>query len=730
MKNLLLLISFLSLIVSCQPDPEPGTIEHIKKVTEAVDSKAISDNKNDDNWLSYGLNYQEDRYSRLDQIDKETVKDLGLAWSLDLGVMRGIEASCIVVDGIIYMTGPWSVVYAIDARKGEILWTYDPKVPREIGEKACCDVINRGVAVNKGAIYFGTIDGRLISLDAADGSLNWEVMTVPEGENYTITGAPRVVKGNIVIGNGGAEYDARGFVSAYNAATGAMAWRFYTVPGDPSKPFEQEILGEAAKTWTGEWWKMGGGGTVWDAIVYDPELNNLYIGVGNGSPWDRDIRSPEGGDNLFLSSIVALDPDDGSYKWHFQSTPGDTWDYTATQPIILADLTIKGENRKVLMQAPKNGFFYVIDRTNGKFISAEAYTLQNWAKGLDENGRPIEADNARYKDGQNHVVAPGAYGGHNWQPMAYNHKTGLVYIPSHGTSLAYARNEKFAHNEANGGGASGTGWNVSYAHQLYRPMVADEAMPNPMVPYGRLIAWDPVEQKEVWAQDMPWSHWNGGVLTTAGGLVIQGNATGWFKIYDALDGKVLWEKDLGTGIIAPPVTYTVDGEQYVTIPVGWGGITGLNRKFTERIRPGTIYTFKLGGQAEYPEPMTTPIAQFTKQEPTGSQVDIGHGLTLYVEYCVQCHGDGFGLGGGALPDLMRSSDAVYENYSKIIREGLLAQNGMPNFGERLSEKDVEDIKQFMFYSAKSLSGGMAPMEYLTNIATMQYMADTHYDIKD
>ncbi|MFT4565934.1 MAG: quinohemoprotein ethanol dehydrogenase [Saprospiraceae bacterium] len=359
------------------------------------------------------------------------------------------------------------------------------------------------MAVYKGSIYWGTIDGRLLSVDASTGTLNWEVMTVPIGENYTITGATRIAKGNIIIVNGGAEYDARGFVTAYDAGTGEKQWRFYSVPGNPANEDENAIHSKARDTWTGEYWKMGGGGTVWDAIVYDPELDQLYLGVGNGSPWDLDIRSPQGGDNWFLSSIVALDPDDGTYKWHYQTTPGDTWDYTSTQPMILADLTIEGQDRKVIMQAPKNGFFYVIDRTDGSFISAKPYTYANWATEIDNNGRPIEAEGARYNDGQNRVIAPGAYGGHNWHPMAFNHETGLVYIPAHMSSLAYSQNEKFSHNAVDGGGASGTGWNVSYAHQLYRPLVMDDEAPNPYVPpIGRLVAYDSVNQKEVWSRKM------------------------------------------------------------------------------------------------------------------------------------------------------------------------------------------------------------------------------------
>ena len=727
----LFLLSLVLCVVSCgehrHTHESPG---HLAAVTGAIDEHAIASSTKGGDWLSYGLDYDEARYSPLDQINKKNVKDLGLAWSLDLGVMRGLEATPIVVDGIMFLTGPWSIVYAVDTRKGALIWTYDPQVDRAMGEKACCDVVNRGVALYEGDIFVGAIDGRLISLDAADGTVNWEVMTVPEGGNYTITGAPRIAKGNVLIGNGGAEYNARGYVTAYDAKTGKESWRFYTVPGDPNQDFENPVHEEAAKTWNGEWWKLGGGGTVWDAIVYDREFNQVIIGVGNGSPWDQDIRSPGGGDNLYLCSIVALDADDGSYKWHYQTTPGDTWDYTSTQPMILADLNIEGADRKVVMQAPKNGFFYVIDRTDGSFISAEPFTPLNWATGMSPDGRPIEAPNARYRDGQNYAIAPGAYGGHNWQPMTMSHNTGYVYIPSHYSSVIYTKNEKFSHDETDGGAASGNGWNVSFSHQLYRPLVADADMPSPFVPTGRLIAWDPVAQKEVWAQEMPLTHWNGGVTSTAGGLVLQGEATGKFRAYDDSDGSILWETDLKTGIIAPPVTYMVDGEQYVTIPVGWGGIIGLSRKYTERVHPAKLYTFKLGGDAAYPDYPQTEIAQLTQLEPTGSPIDIGHGVTLYVEHCVACHGDQFGAGGGALPDLTRSSDAVFNNYEDIVTGTLLAERGMPNFSERLSAKDVEDIKQFFIYSAKTLREGATPEQFLTSIATYQYMADTHYAIKD
>jgi quinohemoprotein ethanol dehydrogenase len=728
----LVLVSIL-FFSSCQTEQDlnPGTVDHIRSITDNIDDAALDNADATGDWLTYGGSYQEDRFSPLDQINKSNVKDLGLAWSLDLGVMRGVEASPLVVDGIMYLTGPWSVVWAVDLRKGEVIWKHDPEVPREWGEKACCDVINRGVALYKGDVFFGTIDGRLVSLDAATGNKNWEKLTVDRNLDYTITGAPRIVNGNVIIGNGGAEYNARGFVSAYSAENGDQVWRFYTVPGDPSKPFENPILETAAKTWTGEWWKYGGGGTVWDAIVHDPELNLVYIGVGNGTPWDQINRSPDGGDNLFLSSIVALNADDGSYVWHYQTTPGDTWDFTATQPITLADMLIEGEMRKVLMQAPKNGFFYVIDRTNGEFISGAPYTELNWATGLDKTGRPIEAKFARYKDpSKNVVIAPGAFGGHNWQPQAYNRETKLMYIPSHRVSNVFSGEAENSFGTVERA-ASGSGWNVSFGDKLYKPIVSESAdAPNPLTPYGRLIAWDPVKQEEVWGVDHKLTHWNGGVLTTKGGLVFQGDATGNLTAYDANDGSVLWQENLLTGIIAPPITYTMDGEQYVSIAVGWGGIVGLTRKFTKHVHPARLYTFKLGGNGEMPEELIAAVSQLTSLPFEGEPLEVGRGFNHYIKNCMQCHGDAFGAGGGALPDLTHSSESVFENHNAIILEGMLASNGMPNFEGRLSEGDVNEIGHFLKYISHAYRKGDDPMKLLTDLAGMQYLADTTPKIKD
>lgn len=718
-RHYLLIIVVIFCFVSCSTDQiEKGSLEHIQEVTSAIGAAALADVKKGD-WLSYGKNYQEDRYSELDQIGKQNLDQLGLAWSLDLGTKRGIQTTPLVVDGIIFATGPWSVVYAIDARSGKMLWTYDPEVPRSKSTEWCCGVVNRGLAIYEGDLFLGTLDARLISLNAEDGSVNWVENTKIDADMITsITGAPRIAKGRVVIGNGGAEFNARGYVSGYDTKTGNLDWRFFTVPGDPSKPYENPDLEEAAKTWTGEWWKQGGGGTVWDAIVHDPELNNIYIGVGNGAHWNRQIRSPQGGDNLYLSSIVALDADDGTYKWHYQTTPGDTWDYTATQHIILADLEIEGRQRQVLMQAPKNGFFYVLDRVTGELISADNFAYQNWTSGMGEDGRPIETAGARYEDGAVHYIAPSNLGGHNWHPMTYSKRTGLVYIPTLVEISPYHHMP-----EIEEGVAAKLGAQISLGGKLYIPPVMDNnpAAPKPMVSYGELIAYDPIKQERVWSQKQA-MRYNGGLLSTTTGLIMQADAEGKFSIRDDENGEVLWDYDIRSGGIASPVTYLVDGEQYITIFVGWGGVVGQSENIAGRLHPGTVYTFKLGGKAKAPATLPEIEKTFTSIKTKASPVNIGEGFNLFEQYCIGCHGNPWTTGGN-IPGLMLSSDGVFEAYNEFVLGGALEEQGMPNFEKLLTEEEVEDIKSFVLYTADAFSTGTDMTEYLTALAGMQYMAD-------
>ncbi|SPD64625.1 Quinohemoprotein ethanol dehydrogenase type-1 [Cupriavidus taiwanensis] len=666
----------------------PASAAAPRNAAARVDGAFISANASTTrDWPSHGLDYAETRFSRLRQIDAANVRDLGLVWSYNLESTRGVEATPLVVDGVMYVTASWSVVHAVDARTGKQLWTFDPKVDRALGYRGCCDVVNRGVALYQGKVFVAAYDGRLIALDAASGRKLWEQDTIIDRRySYTITGAPRVFKGKVIIGNGGAEFGVRGYITAYDAATGAQQWRWFTVPGDPSKPFEDESMAAAAKTWdpSGRYWEAGGGGTAWDTLAFDPELNLMYVGTGNGAPWSRSKRSPGGGDNLYLASIVALNPDTGKYVWHYQETPGDNWDYTSTQPMILADLKLDGQLRKVILHAPKNGFFFVIDRTNGKFISAKNFVDVNWATGYDASGRPIERPEARAVD-RAYDAIPGPYGAHNWHPMSFNPQTGLVYLPAQHVPLNLMDDKTWQFNQGKPGTPHGNvGWNTAKFLN---------AEPPQSKPFGRLIAWDPVQQKAAWTKELV-SPWNGGTLTTAGNLVFQGTADGRFVAYDARTGDKLWESPTGTGVVAAPVSFELDGRQYVSVAVGWGGVYGQAQRATNRQGPGTVYTFALGGKAPLPafaEYRAGKLLQGVKYDPAL----VRDGTALYVSNCVLCHGVPGVDRGGNIPNLGYIDAAFIENLDKVVFKGPAMARGMPDFTGKLTPQDVEKIKAFI-----------------------------------
>jgi PQQ-dependent dehydrogenase (methanol/ethanol family) len=581
-------------------------------------------------------------------------------------------------------------VYALNAVTGKLIWKYDPKVPSEWAVNLCCDVVNRGVAIWRDKIYSGTLDGRLLAINAKDGSLEWEVQTTPTDKPYSITGAPRVVKGNVIIGNGGGEFGVRGFVSAYNAETGKQAWRFYTVPGDPSKPFEDPALEMAAKTWKGEWWKLGGGGTVWDSMSYDPELDLLYIGVGNGSPWNQQIRSPGGGDNLFLSSIVAVKPDTGKYVWHYQTTPGESWDYTAAQQMILAELKIEGKNRKVIMQAPKNGFFYVLDRETGEFLSGKPFVTVSWAKGIDpKTTRPIITDGARYTN-KNFLGLPSPFGGHSWHSMSYSPDTGLVYIPAMDLPFNFQHDENFKANDI------GLNLGIDAVAAAMPEDVNIRKAIKPMLK-GMLIAWDPVNEKPAWS--IPHKNaWNGGVLSTAGGLLFQGNGEGNFVGYNASNGEKVWSFNAQTGIVAAPVSYSVNGEQYIAILAGWGGIMpllladGLEESAPNKVN--RILVFKLGSNKEL-APLNVIKRKLFPPAQTGTAEEIIQGRSKYQSFCFNCHGDTV-ISGGVLPDLRYSPyNFTKGSWKQVVLGGQLSSKGMVSFKSMLSEKEVEFIRHYV-----------------------------------
>jgi PQQ-dependent dehydrogenase (methanol/ethanol family) len=661
-----------------------------------TDAQIVNADSQPENWLTQGRTYTEQRFSPLKEINDHNTNRLGLAWYFDLDTHRGQEATPVVVDGVMYFTTAWSNVFALDAATGARLWSYDPKVPLQWGARACCDVVNRGVAIWEGELYFGTLDGRLIALDASTGHEIWQQLTVDPHLRYTITGAPRIVKGRVIIGNGGGEYGVRGYVSAYDAKTGKLAWRFYTVPGDPSKPFEQPILAQAAKTWTGEWWKNGGGGTVWDSIVYDPELDLLYIGVGNGGPWNEKYRSPQGGANLFTCSVIALKPETGEYVWHYQEVPGDDWDYDSDEQIILADIPIDGKTRKVLLHAPKDGFFYVLDRETDALISAKPFTFVNWATGVDlKTGRPIESATARYPEVDSPPIVPGPLGAHSWQPMSYSPLTGLTYIPVNDVGFNYKSQADFKFKDS----ALNMGIDMVAAGMPQDPKIKKAILDTVK---GKLVAWDPVQQKQAWAVEHP-GPWNGGTLATAGNLVFEGTAAGRFEAYRADTGEKVWSFDAQTGVMAGPVTYAVKGEQYVAVLAGWGGVfpmvTGEVSFKSGRVRNvSRVLAFKLDGKSSLPPlpPVEAPVLNPPPSTATTEQIH--HGEAVYQRFCSGCHGD-VAVSGGLIPDLRYSSALANDQWFKIVRDGAYQSLGMVSFGKEVSQRDAADIRSYVIFRA-------------------------------
>lgn len=673
-------------------------------VVAAVDGDAIT--APGDEWLNYGRDYSEQRFSPLQQVNTDNVERLGLAWSFSFPSQRVMEATPLVHEGVLYTSSAWSRVYALDATNGNLLWEYDPDVPKSHLINSCCGPANRGLALwsveGKARVFVGSFDGRLIALDAGSGKVIWSVRTVPEDSHYTITGAPRVVNGKVIIGNGGAELGVRGYVSAYDAVSGEMLWRFYTVPGDPAEPQESEALERALPSWNGQWWQVGGGGgTVWDAMAYDPELDLLYIGTGNGSPWNREIRSPGGGDNLYLSSIVALRPDTGEYVWHYQVTPKDSWDYTATQHLILADIEIEGALRQVIMQAPKNGFFYVLDRVSGEFISAEAYAQINWASHVDKlTGRPVENAVADYNKTGGSLIWPAPFGAHNWQPMSYSHNTGLVYIPTQHVAAFYAPDKNFSFTKHRWNTGTDT-WEMRYDSDPIISRASADALLR-----GYLVAWDPVSQQKVW-QVRHNKVSNGGILSTAGELVFQGTGEGGFHAYGAKTGERLWSFQSDSAILAAPMTYRVNGEQYVAVNQGAGGTAILalgEPEQTSQGNPNRLLVFKLqsvvGEQASplVPPPPELPQLESARQE---AEEVIVEGEKIYERNCAVCHGIS-AEGSGVVPDLRYMDETTHSEFQAIVLAGLKTHKGMVGFYQTLSPQQVDAVHAYVISRNQAL----------------------------
>ncbi len=671
--------------------------------TEGVTDSMIAAGVGDE-WLSYGGGYDEQRFSPLDQVNTENVSNLGLAWFADMDTGRGQEATPLMHDGTLYVSTAWSMVKAYDAKTGAPKWSFDPEVPRDTLVRVCCDAVNRGVALYGDKVFVASLDGRLIAIDQETGKQAWSTTVVPDLDNYAITGAPRVANGLVLIGSAGSEFRARGFLAAYDWKTGEEIWRFHTVPGNPADGFENEAMEAAAKTWAGDWWEFGGGGTVWDSITFDPITNLVYFGTANAEPWNPNTNDRGLGDALYTGSIVAVDADTGEYAWHFQETPEDRWDFDSNAQITVAEIDFEGQQRRVVMHAPKNGFFYVLDAKTGQFLSGEAFVPVNWADGLDPvTGRPNILPEARYEQtGEVFIGTPGLYGGHTWHPMSYSPQTGLMYIPANNTIMPYLADDEFEGSEL--GGQMGLDFSTVAmpADKTARQQALD-------VTTGHLLAWDPVKQREAWRVEYPGPS-NGGTLSTAGNLVFQGTAGGEFRAYAADTGKQLWSFAAQTGIIAAPMTYAIDGEQYVAILVGWGGLWDMNTgilagKSGPTPNISRLLVFKLGANGELPP--APPLRELVLDPPAfkGSPEQVAQGGELYAMYCGGCHGDA-AIAGQINPDLRHSPTiARQEAIRAIVIDGALEHNGMVSFDRVIDGNDAEAIRQYLIFRANEDKAG-------------------------
>jgi PQQ-dependent dehydrogenase (methanol/ethanol family) len=656
------------------------------KAAQVDTTRLLNADREPGQWLAVGRTYDEQRYSPLTQINTGNVTQLGLAWHYDLDTNRGQEASPIVIDGVLYVTSAWSKLFAFNAKTGKLLWKYDPQVSGAVGIKGCCDVVNRGVAAWKGRIYLGAYDGRLIALNAKSGKVVWSVQTADSTKAYTSTGAPRIANGKVIIGNAGSELGVRGYVSAFDAVDGRLLWRFYTIPGNPALPYENEQMRAAAATWTGDlYWKLGGA-TAWDGLVYEPKTNLVYFGTANGTPWVAEARSPQGGDNLFTNSIIAVDADTGHYAWHYQVTPAETWDYDATSPLMLADLTIDGAPRRVLLQVSKNGFFYALDAATGQLLRAKNYTAVSWATGIDmSTGRPIEVPEARFgKTGKAVVVQPSGQGAHSWHPMAFSRRTNLIYTPMVETSQGFAPDPNYRPRE--GAANAGTG---RAPPSVYEGVHVDV----PRTSRAFLIAWDPVATREVWRSELRGTIASG-VLATAGGLVFQGSQRGEFTAYRDADGLKLWSTDPQTGVVAAPISYGVDGQQYIAVLAGYGTrdyYAGNNSR---------LLVYALHGKASLPPLAALPPPRALNPPPQfGTAEQIERGGRVYNDNCTMCHDTAYG-NRGLFPDL-RYSPLLNsaEAFRSVVIDGVLTPRGMVSFRERFGVEEAEAVRAYIIQRA-------------------------------
>ncbi|HTV33574.1 MAG TPA: PQQ-dependent dehydrogenase, methanol/ethanol family [Methylocella sp.] len=685
-------------------------------VDQARMSEASSEPQN---WLTLGRDQNQTYYSPLAEIDTSNVSRLGFAWAYDLGTARGQEATPLVIDGIMYTSGTWGYVYAINAATGKELWKFDPQADPRAARNPCCDLVNRGVAIWKGKVFVASVDGCLHALDAKTGKEVWHADTIVDHKlPYSSTGAVYIAGDLAVIGNSGADMDkggVRGYVSAYDVQTGKLAWRFYTVPGTrPRQGPEDQAMVLAAKTWNPRRSPLfKGGGTAWDGFVYDPEFNLIYFGTANPAPYDLRQIGGNSKDALFTDSIIALHADTGRLAWYYQTTPGDQWDFDAVQKLILADIKIGSDTRTVIMQANKNGFFYVLDRQTGELISAKNFTFVNWASGIDiKTGRPRLTKEANWYSGPK-IVYPSWAGGHSWQPMSFNPVTGLVYIPAIDAPSVWV---DLLHNGGRIrfinsffttiGVFPDKTYDPEALEPYYGPLPSRKTLKatRQVVLLRELIrAWDPIAGKTVWEHETTSGvrGYDGGVMSTAGNLVFQGRGNGELWVYAADTGKVLKIIQTGSHIMAGPVTFAVGGIQYVAIQVGYGGTgmgvgpippTSAALKYENVNR---IITFKLDG-SDVPKPKIRNEEAFPKPPVEKASVaEIMAGETKFIEQCSRCHT----LGPNITPDLRRMPQEVHDQFADILLGGVFATGGMESFADILSEKDVENIHAYLIHQS-------------------------------
>lgn len=648
-------------------------------------------------WSLYGGSYNEQRFSPLEAINTSNVQDLGLAWYADYDTNQNQHGSPLYVDGVIYVSTARNVVHAFDARDGSRVWTYTPlMVPNpNLG------LVNRGIAAYEGKIYMGMLDAHLVAIDAATGELVWNTDTVPDSlglgdmaNQYSITMAPRIAKGKVFIGGSGGEFGARGWIAAFDVDTGEEVWRFWTVPGNPDNPVDGEHLAVAVDTWPDDkpYWEQGGGGTVWDGAVYDPQTDLLYFGTGNGTPWNRAMRDPTDGDNLYVASVIAVDPDTGEYVWHYQETPGDSWDYDATSPMMTVDLTIDGEQRHVLIHPSKNGFIYVLDAVTGELISGDAFTSVTWASGIDpESGRPIEVPGARYET-EPFNIGPGAPGGHTWHPNAYSPETGLVYIPTWENYSAMTPQQL---------PEEGLPPLIAFGGRVDRETLKPH---NKQSNDGWLQAWDPVAREAVWETPRG-ARATSGVLATAGDLVFMGNSNGnQLAAYNASTGEPLWSFDAQSAVYAAPITYELDGQQYIAASVGGTASGGYFAPSYAR-----MLVFKVGGTAQLPASVSYTPRELSPPPATASAEVVARGAAVYNEHCSVCHGSDAVQQRSSFPNLTLTPFLhSQQGFDQVVLEGTRVERGMANFSDRITAEDSVAVREYIVARANALLDEQQP----------------------